>query len=96
MEKKFCLNCFKNKPVDEFSLISSARPNGGYKSKCKQCLTEIEARRFYEGLLEKNPENYWECDVCDHVVKIKNTKCTKCKQPKGSVDLSLPGRNSNP
>lgn len=93
MEKKFCLNCFKNKPIDEFSLESSKNPAKGYKSKCKECLSEIEARRFYEDMIEKNPEAYWECDVCDHIVKIKKTKCTRCKQERGSVDLRVPGRN---
>lgn len=93
MRKKFCLNCFKNKPLNEFSLESSKDPSKGHKSKCKECFSEIESRRFYEEMLEKNPENFWECDVCDHIVKLKNDKCTRCKKPKGSVDLSLLGKS---
>jgi hypothetical protein len=94
MEKKFCLNCFKQKLIDDFGLENSKNPAKGYRSKCKECCTEIEARRFYESMLEKYPDNYWECDVCDHIVKVKKKICTKCKQPRGTIDYSLPGRGT--
>jgi hypothetical protein len=94
MEKKFCVNCFKDKSIKEFGLENSKNPAKGYKSRCKDCCSEIEARRFYEIMIEKYPEKYWECDVCDHIVKISKNVCTRCKRPKGSVDKSLEIKNS--
>jgi hypothetical protein len=87
MEKRFCLNCFRFKKEDAFGWENSKNKSKGRKSKCKECCTEIEARRFYERMLEKFPENYWECDVCDHIVNIKKGYCTKCKEPKNSENI---------
>jgi hypothetical protein len=93
MEKKFCQNCFKTKPLSAFALESYKRPSKGYKTRCKECCSEIESRRFYETLLEKFPEKYWECDVCDHIVKVEKKVCTKCKMPRGAVDSTIPRRH---
>ena len=96
MELKFCENCFKTKPIDEFGLWNSKDLSKGRKTKCKQCCTEVESRRFYEEQLEKNPETYWECDICDHIVNVKRSYCNRCKHPRGAKpQSSLTGLRGN-
>ena len=80
-EKKECFNCFKFRPIRDFGVEFK----GGkkyVKCLCIECLKEIERRRHYERKLEINPELYWECDGCDHIVRVKKKFCPKCNYPK--------------
>jgi hypothetical protein len=87
MESKICSNCFKSKSIVNFSWENNNNHKKGRRNRCNSCTKEIEARRMKESKIEKFPEKYWECDICDDIVHVKNETCKTCKEPRYSTNL---------
>lgn len=70
-----CGNCFQIKDFSEFCVeTKTGRP----KTSCKKCLCKIVYRRKLEKILIAFPNQYIECDNCDHIYRKANKQCRKC------------------
>ena len=49
-----------------------------YRPYCKECHKIMTARRRLEKKRDIFPDNYWDCDNCDHIVRIEKESCNKC------------------
>jgi RNase P subunit RPR2 len=89
---KECGDCGEIKAVQEFHPTSQnatwkkkhegSLPAPAYRSHCKSCRSASTYRRQLEKLLIAYPGSFWECDDCDHIVRIDLKTCNKCGTPR--------------
>lgn len=71
-KERECGNCFKVLSFDLFYKTKYGNP----QSYCKKCSFQIQRTRMFEKKLERHPDIFVECDVCDKIYRKEGThKC---------------------
>ncbi len=90
-----CKDCF-TPMTPEMKIKSGLCKKTGvqrYRAVCKSCHSERVKHDQKETLIEKNPENYWQCSNCCLIVNKRFKSDGSCKR---CGEFSLEDGNGNP
>ena len=83
-DKRFCKSCYEYFPPEKMAKNRlNKEGNWYYRGSCKSCHNERNKHDQKEKALDKNPENYMQCDECCYIWhKSRGNECKKCTQEK--------------
>lgn len=78
---KICKCCLDLKPNKNFSIVGTRRDGSKIRHVwCRVCKSRYDSRKQLEEKLEKYPDRYVECEVCDHIFARRLKTCKHCRR----------------